>query len=155
MGDIIWPSFNGIHSGPDHSSGHPTTTQWRVFLHHNEHEHAETPIDATTATVLITPAHSQTETYYYRIQLTVTDDLGATVVRDVRLYPNAPVEQWTLDQFGPNPNPAIAGLTANPDGDGSVNLLEYALAHDPHVADTGGVTVEEVSAGGSGRGMAS
>ena len=127
--------------------GYPTTTQWRVFLHHNEHEHAETPIDATTTTVVITPAHSQTETYFYRIQLTVTDDLGATVVREVRLYPNTPVEQWTLDHFGPNPNPAMASLTANPDGDASVNLLEYALGHDPHIADTGGLTVELESIG--------
>ncbi len=121
---------------------HPTTTQWRVFLHHNEHEHAEPPIAGNTATALISPAYSATETYFYRIQITVTDDLGATVQRDVRLYPNTPVEQWMLEHFGASPNPAIAGLTANPDRDAYVNLLEYALAHDPLIADAGGVTVD-------------
>jgi hypothetical protein len=129
------------------SPGHPTTTQWRVFLHHNEHEHAEPPISANETTVLISPAYSRTETYYYRIQLTLTDELGATVQREVRLYPNTPIEQWTLTHFGPNPNPAIAGYTANPDGDQFVNLLEYALAHDPLVADTGGIVVDLESMG--------
>ena len=127
--------------------GHPTTTQWRVFLHHNEHEHGEPPVFANETTAVISPAHSATETYYYRIQLTVTDDLGATVQRDVRLYPNAPIEQWMLDRFGPNPNPAIAGYTANPDGDTSVNLLEYALGHDPFIADGGGIVVDLESIG--------
>ncbi len=129
------------------SPGHPTTTQWRVFLHHNEHSHAEPPILANTTSVLISPAYSATETYLYRVQLTVTDDLGASVVREVRLYPNTPIEQWTLDHFGPNPNPAIAGLTANPDRDGEVNLLEYALAHDPLAAGVGGITVDLESIG--------
>ena len=129
------------------SPGHPTITQWRVFLHHNAHEHGEPPVFANAPTVLIPPAYSATETYYYRIQLTVTDDLGATVQRDVRLYPNTPIEQWTLTRFGPNPNPVIASPTANPDGDSSVNLLEYALAHDPLIADTGGIAVDLESIG--------
>ena len=122
--------------------GHPTTTQWRVFLHHNAHEHAEPPMSANEATALISPAYSATETYYYRIHLTVTDDLGATVQRDVRLYPNTPVQQWTLDRFGPNPNPAVASYTANPDGDKYVNLLEYALALDPLIASAGGIVAD-------------
>ncbi len=127
--------------------GHPTTTQWRVFLHHNEHEHGEPPVFANTTTALIPPAYSAMETYFYRIQLTVSDDLGATVKREVRLYPNTPIEQWTLDHFGPNPNPAIAGPTANPDGDMCVNLLEYALAQDPLIADAGGIAVDLESIG--------
>ena len=131
------------------SPGHPTTTQWRVFLHHNEHEHAEPPVSATTTTVLLPAASSATETYYYRIQLTVTDDLGATVQREVRLYPNTPAEQWTLTHFGANPNPATAAFTANPDRDQWVNLLEYALAHDPLIADSGGIVVDLETVGAS------
>ncbi len=127
--------------------GHPTTTQWRVFLHHNEHEHGEPPIFANEAIALISPAHSTTETYYYRVQLTVTDDLGATVQREVRLFPNTPLEQWTLDHFGSNPNPSIAGYTANPDRDQYVNLLEYALGHDPLRADAGGIVADVESIG--------
>ena len=131
------------------SPGHPTTTQWRVFLHHNEHEHAEPPVSADSTTLLLPPAYSATETYFYRIALTVTDDLGATVQREVRLYPNTPAEQWTLTHFGANPNPETAAFTANPDGDQAVNLLEYALAHDPLVADSGGIVVDLESVGAS------
>ena len=82
------------------SPGHPTTTQWQIFLHHDEHEHAEAPIPSNVATALISPAFSATETYFYRIQLTVTDDLGAEVIREVRVYPNvanvAPETTWSL-----------------------------------------------------------
>ena len=69
--------------------GHPTTTEWKVFLHHNEHEHGEPAVIGAAAAALISPIHSLTETYFFRVQLTVTDDLGAKVVRSARLYPNA------------------------------------------------------------------
>lgn len=79
--------------------GHPTTTQWNVFLHHNEHQHGEPAVIAPSATALISPIHSLTETYFFRIQLTVTDDLGAKVIRNARLYPNvtnvAPEAAWS------------------------------------------------------------
>ena len=78
----------------------PTTTQWKVFLHHNEHEHGEPAVVANEAAALISPIHSLTETYFFRIQLTVTDDLGAKVIREARLYPNAaniaPQAAWSL-----------------------------------------------------------
>ena len=80
--------------------GHPTVTQWNVFLHHNEHEHGEPAIIGPEAVALISPIHSLTETYFFRIQLTVTDDLGAKVIREARLYPNAaniaPQAAWAL-----------------------------------------------------------
>ena len=48
-----------------------------------------------------------------------------------------PTSAWKLAHFGANANnPAIAGDTANPDADGSVNLLEYAFATDPNLANT-------------------
>ena len=68
---------------------HPTTTEWKIFLHHNEHEHGEPAVIGTAAAALISPIYSTTETYFFRVQLTVTDDLGAKVVRNARLYPNA------------------------------------------------------------------
>lgn len=43
-----------------------------------------------------------------------------------------PINQWRLQHFGTNAtNPAIAGDTANPSGDGIPNLVKYALALDP------------------------
>ncbi len=47
-----------------------------------------------------------------------------------------PLDGWRMLHFGPNANnPAIAGDMANVDGDALVNLLEFALAGDPHVPD--------------------
>lgn len=47
-----------------------------------------------------------------------------------------PIEQWRQARFGANAsNPAIAGNTADPDFDGRMNLLEYALGLDPLAPD--------------------
>jgi hypothetical protein len=47
-----------------------------------------------------------------------------------------PGEAWRYSHFGTNANnPAIAGDQADPDGDGIVNLLEYAMGSDPSVAN--------------------
>jgi len=49
-----------------------------------------------------------------------------------------PSLNWKTFHFGNNAtNSAIAGDFADPDGDGIVNLLEYALASDPTVASPG------------------
>jgi hypothetical protein len=48
-----------------------------------------------------------------------------------------PTSVWKLAHFGTNANnAAIAGDMADPDHDGVVNLLEYAFATDPNVANT-------------------
>lgn len=69
--------------------GHPTTTRWDVSLRHNDHEHHEPTVIGSETLVGISPIYSPDETYDYRIVLTVTDDLGATVRREARLLPNA------------------------------------------------------------------
>jgi hypothetical protein len=48
----------------------------------------------------------------------------------------SPTSVWKLAHFGANANnSAIAGDTADPDHDGVMNLLEYAFATDPNVAN--------------------
>ena len=48
-----------------------------------------------------------------------------------------PTSVWKLAHFGTNANnAAIAGDAADPDADGSANLLEYAFAADPNVTGT-------------------
>ncbi len=89
--------------------GHPTTTQWDMAVHHNNHEHPEAPVIGNQAAVTISPiANDAFDQYYYRIQATVTDDLGASVVREVRLYPNEtnvpPTIAWSVDQVRLRPN---------------------------------------------------
>jgi hypothetical protein len=51
-----------------------------------------------------------------------------------------PFSAWQLAEFGTNAsNPAISGDLADPDGDGIVNLLEYALNLNPKVAGVTGL----------------
>ena len=55
---------------------------WRVFLHHDNHEHPEEVISDATASVVLTPTPCNGSFYAYRVELTVTDPLGAaTTVR--------------------------------------------------------------------------
>lgn len=49
-----------------------------------------------------------------------------------------PLDQWKFTQFGINAgNAVIAGETADPDGDGRRNFLEYATGTNPLVANAG------------------
>ena len=51
-----------------------------------------------------------------------------------------PFSAWQLAEFGTNAgNPVVSGDLADPDGDGIVNLLEYALALNPNVASVTGL----------------
>jgi len=51
-----------------------------------------------------------------------------------------PFSAWQVAEFGTNAgNPAISGDLADPDGDGIVNLLEYALNLNPNMASVTGL----------------
>ncbi len=60
---------------------------WEVFLHHNEHQHAEPVITTASATAEISPVGCDGNTYYYQIRLTVTDPQGLSSSAEVNLYP--------------------------------------------------------------------
>ena len=134
--------------------GHPTTTQWNVYLHHNEHEHGEPAVIGPTATALISPAYSLTETFYFRIKLTVTDDLGAQVIREARLYPNAanaaPQAAWSLagQPLMVNPAPQILDAAATI-GDADSPGVEFGKLRVTLSARRAGDTLKIVP-GGSG-----
>jgi hypothetical protein len=51
-----------------------------------------------------------------------------------------PTSVWKLAHFGTNANNAVAGDSADPDHDNAVNLLEYAFATDPNLANTNSFT---------------
>ena len=58
---------------------------------------------------------------------------------------DTPFDVWRFEQFGANTNnPAISGDLADPDGDGIVNLLEYALDMDPNVASVDGLPTAQI-----------
>jgi PKD repeat protein len=61
---------------------------WQTILHHETHEHPE-PIDtAPQTTTSIDPLGCGAETYYYTIDLTVTDATGLSTKQRVRLDPD-------------------------------------------------------------------
>jgi hypothetical protein len=56
-----------------------------------------------------------------------------------------PFAAWQAAEFGTNAsNPAISGDLADPDGDGIVNLLEYALYLDPNTAGASGLPTTQI-----------
>lgn len=61
---------------------------------------------------------------------------GNDIVLTVSAVPTTPQEIWQEANFGAQwSNPAIAGPTADPDGDGITNMLERAFGGNPNVAD--------------------
>lgn len=64
----------------------------------------------------------------------------ATQPFEVSVSEVTPFSAWQLAEFGTNAsNPAISGDLADPDGDGIVNLLEYALNLNPNMAGVTGL----------------
>ena len=61
---------------------------WEVILRHNNHEHREPVNTAPNPTVQISPVGCDGETYYYSIQLSVTDNGGLVKKDSVRIYPD-------------------------------------------------------------------
>lgn len=65
------------------------------------------------------------------------------------LSPPTPYQIWCAEHFGTNAsNPDIAGLRADPDHDGIINILEYAFASDPNQHDPVPPISGALSAGG-------
>lgn len=62
-----------------------------------------------------------------------------------------PWAQWLLLNFTPSQltNTAISGMSADPDGDGLPNLLEYALNRDPWVPDAAPLSVAGIDSDGT------
>ena len=59
-----------------------------------------------------------------------------SVTLDYQLKPPSSWQQWLLARFGNRTDdPGITGMTADPDRDGVINLLEYALGGHPGLAD--------------------
>ena len=61
---------------------------WQVILRHNNHEHRDPVVNSPNPIVQISPVGCDGETYYYMIQLTVTDNGGLTSADSVKIYPD-------------------------------------------------------------------
>lgn len=83
----------------------------------------------------------------YRVTLRATGTLSASATniigRDVawafQILPLRPWETWVSTNWPPATAANIAGPNADPDGDGIVNALEYALGLDPNTTSTNGL----------------
>ena len=100
------------------------------------------PAGQTSAQITLTPINDATNESPETIAATVLDASGylpglpssATITLQGT---ETPTEAWQQSVFGANWNtPAIAGDTADPDGDGMNNLLERALVGNPNAPDS-------------------
>jgi glucose/arabinose dehydrogenase/PKD repeat protein len=77
----------------------PTGMQyaWQVMLRHNTHEHREPFNTQQSPTIQIAPAGCDGQTYYYMIELTVTDKGGLKARDSVKVYPNCQTNPSPFD----------------------------------------------------------
>ncbi len=77
-----------------------------------------------------TPTATGTFTLDATVQDTRYVERSATTQTATSAY--TPIQNWRVTHFGTHQNTGIAADDANPDYDSLVNLLEYALAANPH-----------------------
>ena len=61
---------------------------WQVTLRHNNHEHREPIVTQQSPTVQISPVGCDGDTYYYLIEVKVTDNGGLTARDSVKIFPD-------------------------------------------------------------------
>jgi hypothetical protein len=77
----------------------------------------------------------------------ISYNLAAPISATVTIH-DTPFNTWRLSEFGINANnAAISGDLADPDGDGIVNLLEYALNSNPNITSGTGLPTMEIDPG--------
>jgi glucose/arabinose dehydrogenase len=74
--------------------------QWQILLRHNNHEHAEPILTQISPNVVLSPVGCDGETYYYLINLTVTDSDGQIARDSVKVYPNCSVQAFCKGPAG-------------------------------------------------------
>lgn len=106
--------LNATISDAEHGTGE-LSCAWQTILHHNEHVHPE-PVDPVCDTsTLITPVGCNGETYYYELQLTVSDAHGLSTTASSFIYPDC------------STTPCVGDLNGN----GAIELQDLAtlLSH--------------------------
>jgi len=101
--------------------------------------------DGTTTNITATNiTHTYTNAGTNTVTLVVSGSAGTdTNTRPACVIVNTPYAAWQASHFTPAElaNPSMSGDTADPDGDGIPNLMEYALALAPKTAGVGGLPV--------------
>jgi len=95
-------------------------------------------IAVTTSNVTAYSATNLNPAIKYHFRVRAFNGLGNSAYSNTNSATTfKPWAQWQLQNFtaAQLTNPAVSGLTADPDGDGAVNLVEYALYRLPFVSD--------------------
>lgn len=79
----------------------------------------------------------------YVVTLTVIDlfDLPDTTTMEIIVRDPQAILDWRMTHFGTTSNSGDAADSEDPDFDGQINLIEYALNRDPKMPDTAGALV--------------
>ena len=97
------------------------------------------PIGAASVTLSVNPLTDALAEGDEMVDLTITSDAAHYTIAAASasvVIADLPIDRWRFAKFGADANTrVIAGDLADPDGDGSLNLLEYAFGTDPHVSD--------------------
>lgn len=82
----------------------------------------------------------------YPITITANNTVPPNATQAFTLVVLSPWQYWQQQNFGANAtNPAIAGDTADPDGDGLENLEEYGLGLDPNAVSLTPIVIDTTS----------
>lgn len=97
-------------------------------------------------TLALSPEGKPEGIYSATLLLVTADPALPLTVLPVSLTVLDPIDAWRLNQFGTWTNAGLAADAADPDHDGLVNLIEYALGLNPNSPDPNPVTFS-ISAG--------
>jgi hypothetical protein len=106
------------------------------------------PAGMTSSAIPIVPLDDNLvdgdKTVVLTLSASATYNLGTPVTATVTIH-DTPFNVWRRAEFGTNANnSAISGDFADPDNDGIVNLLEYALNLDPNVPFVTGLPIPQI-----------
>jgi hypothetical protein len=128
------PLGANITSGNTHTltvaaSGSDLTYQW----YEGTTGDTTQPVSGATAATFTTPALTETKSYWVKISNPAGVQLSQTASVVIEAAPPVltPFQTWAQTHAL---NGAYAASTADPDGDGIVNLLEFALGGNPNAA---------------------
>lgn len=106
------------------------------------------PAGSASASITISPIDNGIVTGDLTVTLSLSNstsyNLGAPIAATITVH-DTPFGDWRFAEFGTNANNSIiSGDFADPDGDGIVNLLEYALDLNPNVASVQGLPASQI-----------
>lgn len=105
------------------------------------------PVGAVGAGITnLTDASAASQTLYY-YEVAATNSSGVSLFSDEvgAVTPLAPRDSWRLANFGTVTNSGLAADTANPAGDGLINIVKYAFGLNPHAAESDPISFSVVS----------